>query len=202
MVTKFVEHKVSYKFYYFLDTKSSERLHLSKVQSLVDIIITEAMIATTNQKILANERNKNRFITLLEKELQQSGILVEQAREETDTLIVQTAITMSSRYDSVIIVGEAVDLLVLLTGWVHGYENIFYHKLGRGGTPEILYGRNCLVSRYSHSVRYNILFLHAFSGCDTTAAAYNIGKTKVLSTLPNNDSLLKAVELLAENNSL
>lgn len=133
------------------------------------------MIATTNQeKFLANEQNKNRFITLLKKEFQQDG-------EDADTLIVQTAIQMSSIYDSVTIVGEDVDFLVLLTGLANGRDNIFVRKPGKGRTPETLYNPNCLNSRYSKSFRDNILFLHAFRGCDTTAAA--LRKSKVLTTL-------------------
>ena len=40
----------------------------------------------------------------------------------------------------------------------------------------------------------NILFAHAFTGCDTTSSIYRFGKTKILSKLKNSSELKQIVE--------
>lgn len=58
---------------------------------------------------------------------------------------------MSTGYDSVIIMGEDVHLLVLLTGLKNDYDSIFFRKPGR--TQEQLYSPNWLGSRYNNRVK-------------------------------------------------
>lgn len=181
-----------------LGMKSCERLRRSKKHCSPNIIIEEAMIPiTTQEKFLANESNKTRFIAMLKKELEQSGFRVEQAVEDANTLIVNTAIQMSSSFESVFIVGEDIDLLVLLTRLASQHANIFFRKPGKGRTPEKIYTSRSL--KYGEVIADNILFLHAFSGCATTSFIYNAGKQKFLSTLAKNEQLQKAVELFKDN---
>lgn len=42
---------------------------------------------------------------------------------------------------------------------------------------------------YGDVIADNLLFLHAFSGCDTTSAAYNMDKLKFLITLEKHPEL-------------
>ncbi|CAH2085001.1 unnamed protein product [Euphydryas editha] len=109
-----------------------------------------------------------------------TGIKVEQAFEDADTLIVNTAIKEASSHDSVEIVGEDIDLLVLLAGLAPDKNNIFFRKPAKGNTPENLYSPHSFKHK---SVLEHILFIHAFSGCDTTSSFYNIGKSKFINTL-------------------
>uniref|UniRef100_V5I848 Tesmin/TSO1-like CXC domain-containing protein n=1 Tax=Anoplophora glabripennis TaxID=217634 RepID=V5I848_ANOGL len=48
---------------------------------------------------------------------------------------------------------------------------------------------------YGEVIADNLLFLHAFSGCDTTSAAYNIGKMKFLATLETRPELASGTAL-------
>lgn len=105
--------------------------------------------------------------------LLEAGVTVKQAEEDADVLIVTTAIAMCSTFDAVFIIGEDVDLLILLTALAPAYSNIYLRKPGRGNTAERLYSAHSLKHK---EVAENILFLHAFSGCDATSALFNQGK--------------------------
>ena len=80
-------------------TKNSERICRAN-HSSPDIIFDETTtLKIAQDKVLANDNNKKRFIELLKKSLQISNIQVQQAVEDADLLIVNTAISMASQYD-------------------------------------------------------------------------------------------------------
>lgn len=62
---------------------------------------------------LANLENKQLFITALSAELKKSSVLTKHAKQDADLLIVQTAVA-ASRNQTVVVVGDDTDLLVLL----------------------------------------------------------------------------------------
>ena len=65
------------------------------------------------KKLLANEKKKKGFISLLLCRFQQAGIATKQRMQEV--LIVNTAILLSLECDFVSVVGEDIDLLILVT---------------------------------------------------------------------------------------
>ncbi|CAH2085000.1 unnamed protein product [Euphydryas editha] len=81
-----------------------------------------------------------------------TGIKVEQAFEDADTLIVNTAIKEASSHDSVEIVGEDIDLLVLLAGLAPDKNNIFFRKPAKGNTPENLYSPHSFKHKYKMTI--------------------------------------------------
>ncbi|GBM87699.1 hypothetical protein AVEN_223660-1 [Araneus ventricosus] len=140
-----------------------------------EIIFNEATCPETSQEqFLANERNKVRFIDLLKKFLQKANVTVKQAVEDADVLIVETAVSVKSQYDNISVVGEGIDLLVLLTGLAPMKENLYSRKCGKWTTPDVLYSTTSFKYKFSRM----ILFIHAFSGCDTSSAQFGHGKTK------------------------
>ncbi|GBL91563.1 hypothetical protein AVEN_23626-1 [Araneus ventricosus] len=77
-------------------------------------------------------------------------------------------------------------------------ENIFFLKPGRGKAEDALY---CAANlNIAPHIRDNILFLHAFSGCDTTSAVFRQGKKKFLNLL-NNTELRKVVNIFRDENA-
>ncbi|GBM72837.1 hypothetical protein AVEN_17886-1 [Araneus ventricosus] len=132
-----------------------------------------------NNLFLANERNKVRFIDLLRKFLQKANVTVKQAVEDADVLIVETAVSVKSQYDNIFVVGEDIDFLVLLTGLAPMKENLYFRKCGKGRTPDVLYSTTSFKYKFSRMT----LFIHAFSGCDTTSALFGHGKPKFCSLL-------------------
>lgn len=124
---------------------------------------------------------------------ERSGINTELAFEDADTGIVNMAIDKIKDYDSTEIIGEDIDLLVILTGLSQDKSNIFFRKPGRGKTPEALYSPASL--KCGRSVAENILFLHAFSGCDTTSCLFNVGKSRFITTLQKHPELQSVVKI-------
>lgn len=168
-------------------TKGAERAR-RVICATRDTIFDETMPATTSQsKFLSNERNKSRLITKLITKLTSEGFTVKQASEDADTLIVNTAIEESFKTDSVTIVGEDVDLLVILTALAGSNNNIHFLKQGKGNTENKLYTQSSM--KYGSVIKDNILFLHAFSGADTTSAFYKKGKLKFVNLLEKHEEL-------------
>ncbi|CAH1100804.1 unnamed protein product [Psylliodes chrysocephalus] len=119
----------------------------------------------------------------------ENKILTLQTEEDADRLIVTTAISISSSYEVVKIVGEDIDLLVLLCGLSRDggdhilprnipNNSIIFVKCGRDKNPDVTYSTNSFKQLSQPGIA---LFLHACSGCDTSAP-FGQGKNKFLST--------------------
>ncbi|GBN88559.1 hypothetical protein AVEN_199207-1 [Araneus ventricosus] len=88
----------------------------------------ETVLQYTKEKLLANECSKKRFIELLKKALQKTNISLQQAVEDADLTIVNTAISVAPQYDYVRVVGEDIDLLVLLTALASTHMVVISHQ--------------------------------------------------------------------------
>ncbi|GBM71018.1 hypothetical protein AVEN_56658-1 [Araneus ventricosus] len=120
--------------------KSAELIRRANLHSSHEVIFNEATCPETSQEqFLANERNKVCFIDLLKKFLQKANATVKQAVEDADVLIVETAVSVKSQYDNIFVVGEGIDLSVLLTVLVPMKENLYFRKCGKVRTPNVLY---------------------------------------------------------------
>lgn len=148
-------------------TKKTEQYCRSMKHSSVDIHFDATMVATvTQEKFWSNDKNKTRLIAMLTERFQNQGVEVKQAQDDADTLIVTTAIELSLTAQ-VVIVGEDIDLLVLLTALAPQERNIYFMKSGTGKIERKIYSSHLLQSQ--KGFQNMILFAHAFSGCDTTS---------------------------------
>ena len=100
---------------------------------------------------------------MLKVKLEDNGIRTLQAESDADVLIVDTAVEMSET-TAVGIVGEDVDLIVLFMAKADAHKYIIFIKPGRGKTNDSLFSSQELQQQGFKDV----LFLHAFTGCDTT----------------------------------
>ncbi|KYN08839.1 hypothetical protein ALC57_19060, partial [Trachymyrmex cornetzi] len=114
-----------------------------------------------------------------------------QATEDADADIVNTSIEIAKNNQTVVIVGQDIDLLVLLHQLNPKNYDIYFQKSGPGNVKDLFYTSNCFKHK---SVKNVVAFLHGFSGCDTISAFAGKGKkttvkallsTKNLSTLAN-----------------
>lgn len=158
------------------NTKTAERFRRSKGQASPDILFEKnTIITTTQEKFLDNETNKVRLIKYVKTEFEKSGISVKESNDDADTLIVHTAVENGTNYNLVFIIGNDVDLLVILCGSTDK-NNIYLMKPGRAKIPTKYYS----TESFSYdTVKEHILFIHAISGCDTTSAIFRQGKKKV-----------------------
>lgn len=68
------------------------------------------MICLSHGRGTADKPNENK-----EKKTESKRVKTKQAKEDADTLIVETASENDAKSDSVLIIGEDIDLLVILT---------------------------------------------------------------------------------------
>lgn len=133
-------------------------------------------VPTNQQQFLANTNNKSRFISMLCEKLRAADIFVKEADNDADVLIIETAIEQSNT-NTTIVVGEDVDLLIILTARTPIDKIIYFLKPGKAQIETKMYSSQSLTSY--PKCQAHILFLHAITGCDTTSAFFNRGKTKV-----------------------
>ena len=155
-------------------------------------------VPTSQQKFLSNTHNKSRFISMLKEKLTAENILVKQANNDADVLIVETAIEQFNSTHTIIVVGEDVDLLVLLTARTPTEKTIFFLKPGKAQHQSEIYTSKSLSS--FAKCQNHILFLHAITGCDTTSAFYKRGKRTVFKMFEKQD-LVECAEVFQNCNS-
>ena len=87
-------------------------------------------------------------------------------------------------------------LLVLLTASSKDLSNIFLLKPGKKGAVPKFYNRTGIKVEAAAD---SILFLHAYSGCDTTSAIYNHTKSKFISVFKNQPDFAKKCAAVFQN---
>lgn len=106
------------------------------------------------------------------------------------------AMDLAQQHNSVVIVGEDVDLLVIMIGRCRGvHANVYFLKPGKGTVSPLIFSPDC---QPDQSISDNILFLHAMGGCDTTSASFKVGKMRFLRTLKKNSALTKTIEIFKD----
>jgi len=137
---------------------------------------------------------KNVLYFILREKLENENFIVKQAIEDADTLIVRSSIEIANSAECVIMVGEDTDLLVLLTALSpSSCTNIYFLKPGKGKLDNLCYSAENF--KYSKHVKDNILFLHAFSGRDTTSAFFRKGKIQFVKLLDKTKELQDIVSI-------
>ena len=101
-----------------------------------------AKVVVGQEKFLSNEHNKTRFISQLSGRLTENDISVKQATDDADSLIIQTAVHESiNATDRDIVVGEDIDLLVLMIAWTPLDRNLIFMKPGGCDTIPSCFGQ-------------------------------------------------------------
>ena len=102
---------------------------------------------------------------------------VKQTYEDAVVLIVQTAIEKSNSEVMSLIIGEDIDLLIILSQLSSNKKhNVYQLKYNQAANKYVYYSPDRANYPSLNSV---VAFLHAFSGCDTTSSFFKVGKTKI-----------------------
>ena len=158
-----------------------------KVSSSVEIHDSNKC-ASDRKEFFRNYGNKSSFITALSKKLENVGIKVNIARGDADTIIVKAALLLNdeAKEQDITVLSDDTDVLCLLVHHCSDkenkeFENIHLMDMRKGQKAERSRFRVVDVANANHELtsRY-ILFTHSFTGCDTTSAIFNYGKTKIL----------------------
>lgn len=172
-------------------TKRAEQSRRYNLKKSVDIHFDEGTVITVKQvDFLSNEKNKSRLISFLSVAIRNQGIEVREASDDADTLIFKTAIEKSEENANVAIIGEDVDLMVLLMALTPPERQILIIKPSHGNVERKVYSSNDL---QSEGLTNSILFLHAFSGGDTTSASYRKAKIKSVNLFRKHPAELQGI---------
>ena len=104
-----------------------------------DLRVTpELTISCDREVFLANEKNKGALIMIMSAEMANQNILVCQAKDDADTLIVKTAMDLVTSVNTpVVVVAQDTDILVLLCHhWPSNCSNL-YLQSDAGGLYDI-----------------------------------------------------------------
>ncbi|KAJ8891528.1 hypothetical protein PR048_004056 [Dryococelus australis] len=163
--------------------------------ALYDIFETSlgSITVTLNQdNFLANRNRKSRCkIAMLKRKFEQEHFITFQASSDTDAVIVKTAIRMSLEKTSVI-VGEDIDLVVLLVDMAPTSECIFFME------TEIYSSES--MSKLSECKKH-ILYLHTMTGFDTTSALFSKGNIKAVQLLNKRPDSRTSASMFKEPNT-
>ncbi|KAJ8875495.1 hypothetical protein PR048_023390 [Dryococelus australis] len=177
--------------------KDVEHLHRGKNVISVNVNVEDNIHVSTSQDLLTDKNNKAGFIKLLKDLLQKAGCHVYQAAGDADTLIVSKATKLSLSNPSVF-VGEDTDLLVLLI--THAIADTHMLLPGTKTRPDSIYSSQNMQDSLGEMKKY-ILFLHAFTECDSISAPFNKGKKNAYKLLFTNDSLRSQMDVFKSSSS-
>lgn len=180
-------------------TKREEQKRRGSTKASVDINFHDNMNVTIKQEhFLSNERNKTKLIQLLAEKMIGRGIEARIATGDADSVIVRCALEKATTHQTVLIIGEDVDLIVLLIALASPENNIYFLKPGKGNVEAKLFS---VLKLKELPFSETILLLHAFSGCDTTSAIYKKSKATMLSLFKKQSSLIRDIANIFYNPS-
>ena len=132
-------------------------------------------MAHNNQQVFfSNIKNKNQFVQLLSHYLQQDSQIVYNSTGDADTMIVKCGLDFAARGNKVTVVSDDTDILVLLIyHWKISMATVYYKTEAK----KMMWRVQGLIANAGESLTSHILFVHAWSGCDTTSATFAQGKT-------------------------
>ena len=107
--------------------------------------------------------------------------------------IVKAAVSMSG-YKSTTLIGEDTDLFVLLLYHAtlkDSHELYFGSDKTRDKTKQYVYNINVLKHILGDDLCTDLLFVHAFTGCDTTSRIFGIGKKSVFKNIIKGESVFR-----------
>ena len=169
-----------------------------------DFVISENMPAHQSQHtFLSNDKNKMQFIDMLSKYLTDDGNIIIQCRDDADTSIVSNAIDFASFGHKVTVVADDTDILILLLYfWNSKMEEIVlkHEKRGPHGLEKLVY-IDQIATHLDNAIRNNLLFIHAFTGCDTTSAIHGKGKQSIFKYIKESEEVRRCCQIFKDENA-
>ena len=140
----------------------------------------EFEIPYTQDHYFSLKENKVEFVRFISSCLIKSGIKVINCDADADSKIVSVAINEASTFSSpVLVVADDTDVAVmLLYHWKQEYNDIYFFQQRTNQVWSIMKSN----SEFK-DIKGHLLFIHAFSGCDTTSSMFGKGKSNIVKIL-------------------
>lgn len=125
---------------------------------------------------MSKGKNKQALIDIVSTRLREKGCNVVNCAGDADTEIVSVTIA-ASEYGSTTLIGEDTDLLVLLLYHMKpDRKSVFFRSDNKSRSQIRVYNINKLKILLGPALCSHLLFIHAFTGCDTTSRVFGVGK--------------------------
>ena len=125
---------------------------------------------------LSKGSNKQALIDIISTRLRENGCNVVNCAGDADTEIVHMTIE-ASKYGSTTLIGEDTDLFVLLLYHMKPEQkSVFFRSDNKSRRQINVYNINKLKILLGPVLCSHLLFIHAFTGCDTTSRVFGVGK--------------------------
>ena len=178
-------------------TKSDEHLRQSKgVKKCPTIDVKECnRFLFPQDRFFTNEENKSQFIKLLGQKLRKDDQQVKICERDADTTIVATSLEQAE-FDkrTVVTVADDTDVaIMLLFHWIENHGDVIFFQ-ERGNKEWNIKD----VSQQCQSFRECLLFVHAWSGCDTTSLPFGSGKSNFLNIVKKSDELRNISDIMSD----
>ena len=161
------------------------------------------MEAHVNQEtFLSNEGNKAQFISLLSRYLESDAQTVHNSTGDADTMIVACALQMAMGGKEVNVVADDTDVLILLMHhWTETMADVYFLSEPKKSQKKGLQvWRICdLIAKAGKLVTSHLLFIHAWSGCDTTSATFGQGKTNLMKKIQASEEVQQISLLMGDS---
>ena len=158
-------------------TKSVEHSRRSEgvvVASDIKIGNLQMKVLVKKNEFLRNVNNQKSFIKLLRKKYEDHGIEIYQSYSDADVLIVEKAIRKTRDGDIITVAADDTDILILLLyHWHDNMRAVYFLKqrkepgAGKGSKLKVMRWETEKLSNFNYN---NLLFAHAWCGCDATPA--------------------------------
>ena len=144
------------------------------------------------EDFLSNETNKQTLIHMIMEQMRQRDCDVLQAKGDADVEIAKAAIKMSA-FRTTTLIGEDTDLLVLLLHHVVVSKcSGLYFRSDKAKLN--VYNLKVLKQVLGGAVCNDLLFVHAFTGCDSVSRIFGIGKKSVFQRIINTSKKEKVIK--------
>ena len=173
---------------YKSSTKDHE--HQRRGKRFPDIVVkAKTQVNCKQTDFLSNNSNKTAFIKLLSSRLRSSGHTVEVCEGDADRDIVMKGLELAENGKESTVVADDTDILIMLVFfWNATMSNIFLRHEARKSIKKDLeiISIEDIVSHIPKHVKENLLFIHAWGGCDTNSATFGQGKIATLKLIESN----------------
>ena len=152
------------------------------------------------QHFLARDINKQQLIDLITEELKENEGTVINALGDADVDIVKAAVEASTLHSTTLI-GEDTDLSVLLLYHATTENKGLYFRSDNHSKDIKVYDINQLRGTLGQEICCQLIFVHAFTGCDSTSRIFGVGKKSTFQKIIKGDPVLQlcAKEFVSPN---
>jgi hypothetical protein len=166
-----------------MSIKANEHLRRSSKGSSQNVTVnSENEVPYAKERFLSNNHNKSQFIGLLQSAFLADGQIVKVCKGDADAIIVRQALN-SAESGNVVVVADDTDVAVmLLYHWKETQFDIFLQSQSKCWSINE-------ASSSIKDIKEHLLFIHAWSGCDSTSTIFGKGKSSFLNLVQKSEMM-------------